>query len=135
MDDFKGSSLASVPRLNREESCGAGWRVPKKGLCIFQVTSVGGSRGVARAEVARSGQMVRSWICFEDGTVRFPDGQHEGLEGGLLASANRRTGWLPAEGGEVLTGHSGGRSGPGSMLSFRCLLEKSESRKGEKQKG
>lgn len=20
---------------------------------------------------------VRSWICFEDGTVRFPDGQHE----------------------------------------------------------
>ena len=108
---------------------------PRKGLCIFQVTAVGGSRGVARAEVARSGQRVRSWICFEDGTVRFPDGQHEGSEGGLLASANRRMGWLPVEGGEVPMGHFGGRSGAGSVLSFRCLLEKSESRRGEEQKG
>lgn len=103
---------------------------PRKGLCIFQVTAVGGSRGAARAEVAGSGQRVRSWICFEDGTVRFPDGQHEGSEGGLLASANRRMGWLPAEGGEVPTGHFRGKIRSWVRAEFQMSIRKVRKQEG-----
>lgn len=46
--------------------------------CIFQVTPISGSRGVGTAEMVRSGQIVRSRIGFEDGTVRFSDRLDEG---------------------------------------------------------